>query len=70
VLHAVSFLPITVLGAAFMLIDGLSFARMRALAESGIEDEPEGTTDETATTGAVGEADQSVRPVSEPEGVR
>ena len=38
VLHAVSFLPVTLLGAAFMLHEGLSFARVRELAGRPIDD--------------------------------
>ena len=34
VLHAVSFLPVTLLGLAFMAREGLSFGRMRALVEN------------------------------------
>ena len=33
VLHAISFVPITLLGAVFMLQDGLSLTRARALGE-------------------------------------
>ena len=39
VLHAISFLPVALLGAVFMLHDGLSVARMRELAGGPIEDE-------------------------------
>jgi uncharacterized membrane protein YbhN (UPF0104 family) len=35
VLHAVSFLPVTLLGLFFMAREGLSLGRMRSLAEDG-----------------------------------
>jgi hypothetical protein len=38
VLHAISFLPVMVLGAAFMLHDGLTLSRVRALADGGLDD--------------------------------
>lgn len=47
VLHAVSFVPVTLLGLAFMAKEGLSFGRMRDLAAVGkTEDEGRKTEDE------------------------
>jgi hypothetical protein len=35
VLHAVSFVPVTLLGLVFMFKEGLTFGRMRQMAEQG-----------------------------------
>jgi hypothetical protein len=43
VLHAVSFLPVTLLGIIFMASEGLSLGRMRGLAKLAGEQEQEGT---------------------------
>ena len=57
VLHAVSFVPVTLLGLAFMAKEGLSFSRMRDLAAVGkTEDERRKTEDgrQKAEKGAEG----------------
>jgi uncharacterized protein (TIRG00374 family) len=46
VLHAVSFIPVTILGLIFMAREGLSFGRMRALAEDGKSETHDATTAE------------------------
>lgn len=69
VLHALSFLPVALLGAAFMLHDGLSLARVRALASGGMGDDSAPLTRDEPT-GAPAEDDPAVRPVGEAGGVR
>jgi glycosyltransferase 2 family protein len=55
VLHAISFLPVTLLGLVFMAREGLSLTRMRKMAgEEEVEDEernPEGAAQATASDG-------------------
>jgi len=60
VLHAVSFLPVVLAGAALMVHEGLSLGRMRAMATGAPGDA------EPASGGPGGE----VRPVGEAEGIR
>ena len=48
VLHAVSFFPITILGALFMVQDGLSFGRMQRLGEEARATEAEAEAAEVA----------------------
>jgi glycosyltransferase 2 family protein len=43
VLHAISFVPVTIVGVIFMVQDGLSLARMRSLAKQASEADLDGT---------------------------
>jgi uncharacterized membrane protein YbhN (UPF0104 family) len=51
VLHAVSFLPITLLGAWYMLQDGLSFARVQRLGDEARATEAREEAEEAARAG-------------------
>jgi uncharacterized membrane protein YbhN (UPF0104 family) len=66
VLHAITFLPVVAIGAVLMVREGLSFARMRALATAAAGDEEAGRGDATGP----GTPGRDAPAVEEPEGVR
>lgn len=71
VLHALSFLPITLLGGAFMVHEGLSLARVRELARGRLGEDADASTGKAANpTDRDAAPDRAVRSVGEAEGVR
>lgn len=69
VLHALSFLPVALLGAAFMVHDGLNLARVRALASGGMSDDGDVRAGDSMGA-APGDSGPAVRAAGEAEGVR
>jgi uncharacterized protein (TIRG00374 family) len=57
VLHAISFVPVMVLGAAFMLHDGLTLSRVRALAGGGLDPGAPHQAEDEVPVGAVDHAE-------------
>lgn len=51
VLHAISFVPVTILGIVFMAQEGLTLGRARSLAERGAADQSEGAAFRAADAG-------------------
>jgi hypothetical protein len=52
VLHAISFVPVTILGIIFMAREGLTLGRARSLAEEAGGEQTTGSDDSAARSGA------------------
>jgi hypothetical protein len=60
VLHAVSFVPVTLLGLVFMAREGLSFGRMREMAQREADPASDGRRERLHGGGPPGERDGAV----------
>jgi hypothetical protein len=69
VLHAISFLPVTILGLGFMMAEGLTLAGARRLAESTTPGAPLGDPPVRAATAEL-EPGRSIRPAPVRRGTR